>query len=80
MSIAYFFCCDFLRFVDITGGPAALDEYKFLQFHMHWGTNENEGSEHVIDGIRFPAEVNNPSRFIGLKSYLFNSVAYRHLE
>ncbi len=34
-----------------------LDEYQFLQFHMHWGSNDNEGSEHVIDGIRFPAEV-----------------------
>ncbi len=42
--------------IDITGGPV-LDEYQFLQFHMHWGSNDNEGSEHVIDGIRFPAEV-----------------------
>jgi hypothetical protein len=25
---------------------------------MHWGSNDNEGSEHVIDGIRLPAEVN----------------------
>jgi len=24
---------------------------------MHWGLNDNEGSEHVIDGIRLPAEV-----------------------
>jgi len=43
-------------FLDITGGPI-LDEYQFLQFHMHWGSNENEGSEHVIDGIRSPAEL-----------------------
>jgi len=42
--------------IDITGGPV-LDEYQFLQFHMHWGLNENEGSEHVIDGVRLPAEV-----------------------
>jgi hypothetical protein len=45
-----------LLILDITGGPA-LDEYQFLQFHMHWGSNDNEGSEHVIDGIRLPAEV-----------------------
>ena len=36
--------------IDITGGPV-LDEYQFLQFHMHWGSNDNEGSEHVIDGF-----------------------------
>ena len=42
--------------LDITGGPTR-DEYQFLQFHMHWGSNDNEGSEHVIDGIRLPAEV-----------------------
>ncbi|CAF4593137.1 unnamed protein product, partial [Rotaria sp. Silwood2] len=34
-----------------------LDEYQFLQFHMHWGANDNEGSEHVIDGVRLPAEL-----------------------
>lgn len=33
------------------------DEYQFLQFHMHWGSNDLEGSEHVLDGIRYPAEV-----------------------
>ncbi|CAF3809278.1 unnamed protein product [Rotaria sp. Silwood1] len=40
----------------ITGGPV-LNEYQFLQFHMHWGANDNEGSEHVIDGVRLPAEL-----------------------
>jgi carbonic anhydrase len=46
----------FFVWVDITGGPA-MDEYQFLQFHMHWGADNDEGSEHVIDGIRLPAEV-----------------------
>lgn len=41
----------------ITGGPVS-DEYQFLQFHMHWGSNELEGAEHVIDGARLPGEVN----------------------
>ncbi|CAF1243219.1 unnamed protein product [Rotaria sordida] len=40
----------------ITGGPV-LDVYQFLQFHMHWGINDYEGSEHVIDSIRLPAEL-----------------------
>lgn len=42
----------------ITGGPVS-DEYQFLQFHMHWGSNELEGSEHVIDGVRYPGEVSS---------------------
>ncbi|CAF0810685.1 unnamed protein product [Rotaria sordida] len=40
----------------ITGGPVH-DEYQFLQFHMHWGTNDLEGAEHVIDGVRLPGEL-----------------------
>ncbi|CAF1629380.1 unnamed protein product [Rotaria magnacalcarata] len=40
----------------ITRGPV-LDEYQFLQFHMHWGENDSEGSEHVIDGGHLPAEL-----------------------
>ncbi|CAF0909723.1 unnamed protein product [Adineta ricciae] len=40
----------------ITGGPV-LDEFQFLQFHMHWGANEHEGSEHVIDDVRSVAEL-----------------------
>ncbi len=28
---------------------------------MHWGSHDNEGSEHVIDGIRLPAEVRQKS-------------------
>ncbi|CAF0789762.1 unnamed protein product [Didymodactylos carnosus] len=40
----------------ITGGPVK-DEYRFLQFHMHWGANDLEGSEHVVNGSRYPAEL-----------------------
>ena len=45
-----------MSIVDITGGPV-LDEFQFLQFHMHWGANEHEGSEHVIDDVRSVAEL-----------------------
>jgi hypothetical protein len=24
---------------------------------MHWGSNDLEGAEHVIDGVRLPGEV-----------------------
>lgn len=44
--------------VGITGGPVP-DKYQFLQFHMHWGSNDLEGAEHVVDGVRLPGEVSD---------------------
>lgn len=40
----------------IEGGPLS-HKYKFLQFHFHWGKNDNEGSEHLIDGKQYSAEL-----------------------
>merc|ERR1711913_144325 len=35
----------------LTGGP--LDgEYKILQLHFHWGSNDSVGSEHTLQGER----------------------------
>lgn len=40
----------------LTGGP--LDgEYKILQLHFHWGSNNSVGSEHTLQGERFPIEL-----------------------
>lgn len=33
--------------------------YKALQLHLHWGKDGGPGSEHTIDGERFPMEVCN---------------------
>ena len=44
----------------ITGGPLGSNRYYFWQFHFHWGSSGNsgtEGSEHIVDGEAFPAEV-----------------------
>lgn len=30
--------------------------FHFINFHLHWGENNRHGSEHEIDGHRFPAE------------------------
>lgn len=30
--------------------------YKLLQFHVHWGRNGQEGSEHLVDGKQYSAE------------------------
>uniref|UniRef100_H0UTU7 Carbonic anhydrase n=1 Tax=Cavia porcellus TaxID=10141 RepID=H0UTU7_CAVPO len=32
-------------------------EYRAQQLHLHWGTSDRPGSEHTVDGHRFPAEI-----------------------
>ena len=41
----------------ITGGSLGDNVYNLLQFHFHWGANDKVGSEHTVDGERFPLEV-----------------------
>ncbi|XP_070231776.1 carbonic anhydrase 9 isoform X1 [Bos mutus] len=36
-------------------GPG--QEYRALQLHLHWGAAGRPGSEHTVDGHRFPAEI-----------------------
>lgn len=41
---------------EIYGG--GLDQvYRLVQYHFHWGENDNEGSEHTLGGLRYPAEL-----------------------
>jgi len=40
----------------MNGGPLDGD-YTLAQFHFHWGRNDAVGSEHSIDGERFPLEM-----------------------
>ena len=37
-------------------GSGLLGRFHFVNFHLHWGENNRHGSEHEIDGHRFPAE------------------------
>ncbi|XP_046585237.1 carbonic anhydrase 2-like [Haliotis rubra] len=40
----------------ISGGP--LDNtYQLEQFHLHWGSCDERGSEHTVEGKTFPAEL-----------------------
>ena len=40
----------------MSGG--ALDgSYKLAQFHFHWGSSDAPGSEHLINGERYFAEI-----------------------
>ncbi|XP_056381560.1 carbonic anhydrase 7 isoform X1 [Hyla sarda] len=40
----------------ISGGPLN-DPYRLKQFHFHWGNQDNEGSEHTVDGKSYPCEL-----------------------
>lgn len=44
------------RFILVSGCCLA-NSYQFAQFHMHWGATDADGSEHLIDGRSYSAEV-----------------------
>ena len=41
---------------ELVGGPLK-DTYRLEQFHCHWGSNGDKGSEHTVDGRSYAAEV-----------------------
>jgi carbonic anhydrase len=42
--------------ITIQDGDLA-EEYILAQFHLHWGEDENMGSEHALNNIYYPAEI-----------------------
>ncbi|MCJ8744748.1 hypothetical protein PDJAM_G00122140 [Pangasius djambal] len=40
----------------LTGGPVS-GTYRLKQFHFHWGASDDKGSEHTVDGIKYPCEL-----------------------
>ncbi len=32
-------------------------EFAFDQLHFHWGSGDDQGSEHSVDGVFFPLEM-----------------------
>ncbi|KAK2859668.1 hypothetical protein Q5P01_004288 [Channa striata] len=40
----------------LTGGPIS-GTYRLKQFHFHWGSTDHKGSEHTVDGHKYPAEL-----------------------
>jgi carbonic anhydrase len=39
------------------GGGGLHSEYGVWQYHFHWGSSDQWGSEHTIDGKPYPLEV-----------------------
>ncbi|KAK3551438.1 hypothetical protein QTP70_017316, partial [Hemibagrus guttatus] len=40
----------------LTAGPV-IGTYRLKQFHFHWGSRDDKGSEHTVDGKLYPAEL-----------------------
>ncbi|XP_014651325.1 PREDICTED: carbonic anhydrase 1 [Ceratotherium simum simum] len=40
----------------LKGGPLS-DSYRLCQFHFHWGSTDDYGSEHTVDGVKYSAEL-----------------------
>ncbi|XP_055350535.1 carbonic anhydrase 7-like [Paramacrobiotus metropolitanus] len=51
------FTADFDAVPYVTSGGLENGKYYFRQFHYHWGSNDSYGSEHAINGRRFPIEL-----------------------
>jgi len=43
---------------NVSGGGLG-DVYTTVQFHLHYGPNNTVGSEHIVDGEHYAAEVSN---------------------
>lgn len=51
----------------LQGGPLS-DAYDFLKILFHWGPSNDEGSEHTVDYVRYPMELQAIYTKRGLKS------------
>nr|XP_045370379.1 carbonic anhydrase 3 [Camelus bactrianus] len=40
----------------LRGGPLT-GAYRLRQFHLHWGSSDDHGSEHIVDGVKYAAEL-----------------------
>lgn len=58
--IFFFSCWQFKMYwcLVLRGGPLT-GSYRLRQFHLHWGSTDDHGSEHVVDGVRYAAEVSH---------------------
>lgn len=48
-------------------GTGLTGSYQLAQFHLHWGANNNVGSEHTVDGKYYPLEVRNSTTTYSLR-------------
>ena len=41
----------------VVEGGGLPGRYRTAEFHFHWGSREDVGSEHAMDGVKYPLEV-----------------------
>jgi carbonic anhydrase len=41
----------------VNGGPLGNPQYQLSNIHFHWGSVSSQGSEHTLEGKRYPMEV-----------------------
>jgi carbonic anhydrase len=56
----------------LEGGPLK-NKYVLEQFHCHWGPEDSVGSEHLVDGKSYAAEVNMIETALNFKYAFANS-------
>lgn len=44
------------KFFNVSGGGLK-GVYTTVQYHLHWGSDKSQGSEHTMDNKAYPAEV-----------------------
>lgn len=45
------------KFIGVSGSDFGDNKFEFINAHFHWGYNNYQGSEHTVDGNKFPLEL-----------------------
>jgi carbonic anhydrase len=66
-------------------GSGLTGVFHFVNFHLHWGKNDRHGSEHEINGYRFPAEAhfvhkNNDNGQVAVLAFFLTVSGDEHSE
>ena len=67
-NLAVKFTVDESYAASISGGPLG-SSYTLNQFHLHWGSQQDQGSEHTVDGHRFEKKTH-------ISRYIVNGLIY----
>lgn len=70
----------FTNDASISGGDLG-QTFKAAQFHFHWGSDNNKGSEHTYNGKSYPAEVRyRQISFLGIELFILRTLIYAHVH
>lgn len=50
----------------LRGGPLQ-GVYRLRQLHFHWGSSDDHGSEHVVNGVRYAGEVSVTTSYFKIR-------------